>query len=52
MATREFDAHKWMKQPTKVNFRTKDGEKVQFTARKEQQVPVQVKFKVHNRKSH
>ena len=49
MATREFDAHKRTKQPTKVSFRTKDGEKIQFTATKEQRVPVHVKFKTHDR---
>jgi hypothetical protein len=49
MATREFDAHKWAKEPTKVSFRTEDGKQVQFTARKEQRVPVHVKFKTHDR---
>jgi len=51
MANREFDAHEWRKKPTKVSFRTKGGEKVQFTARKEQRVPVHVKFKTRDRKS-
>jgi hypothetical protein len=49
MATREFEAHKWTKQPTKVSFRTKNGERIQFTAEKEKKVPVHVKFKTHDR---
>jgi hypothetical protein len=49
MSIREFDAHKWAKKPAKVSFRTKDGEKVQFTATKEKRVPVHVKFKAHGR---
>jgi hypothetical protein len=49
MATREFDAHQWTKKPTKVSFRIKDGEKVRFTANKEQRVPVHVKFKTRDR---
>jgi hypothetical protein len=49
MATREFDAHKRVKQPTKVSFQTKTGERVRFTAEKEQKVPVHVKFKTHER---
>jgi hypothetical protein len=51
MATREFDAHEWKKKPTKVSFRTSDGEKVKFTARKETRVPVHVKFKTGRGKS-
>lgn len=51
MAIREFDAHKWSKEPTRVSFRTKGGEKVQFTAMKEQKVPVHVRFKIPNRSS-
>jgi hypothetical protein len=49
MATREFDAHKRVKQPTKVGFQTKTGERVRFTAEKEQKVPVHVRFKTHDR---
>jgi hypothetical protein len=42
--TVEFDAHKTMKQPTKVAFNTKAGEKVRFVAEKPAKVPVHVKF--------
>jgi len=40
----EFDAHKTVKKPTKVTFKTKSGEKVKFTADKPTKVPVHVKF--------
>jgi hypothetical protein len=49
MATKEFDAHKWEKKPTTVTFRTKDGDRVRFTAEKEQKVPVHVRFKTCGR---
>jgi hypothetical protein len=49
MATKEFDAHKWEKKPTTVTFRTKDGDRVRFTAEKERKVPVHVKFKTRGR---
>lgn len=49
MATKEFDAHKRVKQPTKVSFQTKTGERVRFTAEKEQRIPVHVKFKTRGR---
>jgi len=51
MAIREFDAHEWKKKPTKVSFKTREGEKVQFVARKEKREPVHVRFKTHGRKS-
>jgi hypothetical protein len=51
MAIREFDAHEWKKKLQKISFKTNDGEKVQFTARKEQRVPVHVRFKTNDRKS-
>jgi hypothetical protein len=51
MATREFDAHEWRKKPTKVSFRTSDGDKVKFTARKKTRIPVHVRFKTSGRKS-
>lgn len=51
MTIREFDAHEWKKKPSKVSFKTKDGEKVQFVARKEKRVPVHVRFKTGRRKS-
>ena len=43
--TVEFDAHKKVKKPTEVEFRTRDGKKVDFSARKPQRVRVHVKFK-------
>jgi hypothetical protein len=51
MATREFDAHEWKKKPQTVSFKTKEGEKVKFVARKETRVPVHVRFKTNDRKS-
>jgi len=41
--TVEFDAHQTVKQPTKVTFKTKAGEKVRFVAEKPTKVPVHVK---------
>jgi hypothetical protein len=41
----EFNAHKVMKTPTKVAFKTKGGDKVRFTAEKPTRVPVHVSFK-------
>lgn len=41
----EFDAHKVVRKPTKVVFKTKSGEKVRFTAEKPTKVPVHVSFK-------
>lgn len=43
--TVEFDAHKKLKTPTEVEFRTRNGEEVDFIAKKPQNVPVHVKFK-------
>jgi hypothetical protein len=40
----EFDAHKTAKRETEVQFRTKNGTKVDFTANKPVKVPVHVKF--------
>jgi hypothetical protein len=50
MAIKEFDAHEKKKQETKVSFKTKAGEKVQFKAKKEVNVPKHVKFKTNDRK--
>jgi hypothetical protein len=50
MAIREFDAHEWKKKPQKVSFKTKDGEKVQFVARKDTRVPAHVRFTTGSRK--
>ncbi len=51
MAIREFDAHEWKKKPVKVSFKTRDGENVQFAARKDTRIPVHVRFKTYGRKS-
>lgn len=40
----EFDAHKIVKQPTEVEFKTSTGKKVDFVANKPAKVPVHVKF--------
>jgi hypothetical protein len=45
--TVEFDAHKTVRKPTEVEFHTKSGKEVDFTARKPTKVPVHVKFKVN-----
>jgi hypothetical protein len=41
----EFDAHKMVKKPTEVVFKTGTGKKVDFVAEKPVKVPVHVKFK-------
>jgi len=43
----EFDAHKIVKKPTEVEFTTKDGKDVDFTANKKAKVPVRVRFKAN-----
>jgi len=43
----EFDAHKIVKKPTRVDFTTKDGKSVDFVAKKPAKVPVHVKFKAN-----
>lgn len=40
----EFEAHKTVKLPTNVSFKTKSGEKVRFVAEKPAKVPVHVEF--------
>jgi hypothetical protein len=40
----EFDARKTVKQETEVQFRTKNGTKVDFLASKPVKVPVHVRF--------
>ncbi len=42
----EFDAHRTMKRPVEVKFKTRAGERVDFVADKRVKVPVHVKFKV------
>jgi hypothetical protein len=41
----EFEAHKSVKKPTDVSFKTKSGKKIEFEAEKKVKVPVHVKFK-------
>lgn len=41
----KFKAHKNVKRPTGVSFKTADGEKVRFTAKKTVKVPITVSFK-------
>lgn len=48
MSKIEFDAHKKVKLPTEVQFRTKTGRNVDFIARKSVEVPVHVKFRTSN----
>lgn len=43
----EFNAHKIVKKPTEVEFTTKDGKDVDFTASKKAKVPVRVRFKAN-----
>jgi hypothetical protein len=45
----EFDAHKIVKKPTRIVFKTKSGEKVRFTAEKPTKVPVHVSFKARRK---
>jgi hypothetical protein len=45
----EFNAHKIVKKPTEVEFTTKDGKDVDFTANKKAKVPVRVRFKANVR---
>jgi hypothetical protein len=51
MAIREFDAHRRRKEREEVRFRTRDGKKVDFMARKEKRVPVHVRFRTRDRSS-
>jgi len=46
----EFDAHKKVKLPTEVEFRTKNGKQVDFVADKPTKVPVHVRFKAKDTK--
>ncbi len=43
--TVEFDVQKKVKQPTGVEFKTRDGKKVDFLANKTTRIPVHIKFK-------
>lgn len=47
--TVKFAAHKTVKLPTEVEFKTKTGTKVDFVAKKPTKVPVKVKFKAKNK---
>jgi hypothetical protein len=50
MAIKDFDAHVTKKMATQVKFRTRDGEKVRFTAQKPTRVETHVHFKTRDRK--
>ena len=45
----EFNAHKVVKKPTEVAFRTKKGKPVDFVASKPTRVPVHVRFKAKDK---
>lgn len=45
----EFQAHKTVKKPTSVKFKTRSGERVSFTAEKPTKVPVRVRFNAKNK---
>ena len=45
-----FTAHKTVKEPTDVTFRTKTGERVDFVARKPVQEEVEIFFLAKNKK--
>ncbi len=45
MSRVEFNAHKKMKVPAEVQFRTKAGQKIDFIAKKSVEVPIHVKFR-------
>ena len=40
----EFDAHKKVRLPVSVKFRTSSGKKAGFVAKKQVRIPVHVKF--------
>jgi len=42
-----FEAHKMVKKPAEVEFKTREGKKVDFIARKKTKVPVHVSFKAN-----
>jgi hypothetical protein len=46
----EFEAHKVVKKPTDVAFKTHTGKTVDFVASKKTKVPVHVKFKAQVKK--
>ena len=46
----EFGAHKIVKKPTEVNFTTKNGKDVDFTASKPTKVATHVSFKAKDKK--
>ena len=47
--TVQFNAHKKVKMPTEVEFKTKSGKNVDFVAEKPTEVPVHVKFKAKDK---
>jgi hypothetical protein len=50
MTIKDFDAYVTKKIPTQVKFRTREGDKVRFTAQKPTRVKTHVHFKTHDRK--
>jgi hypothetical protein len=50
MGTKDFEAHETKKLPAKVEFKTKKGEKIKFTARKPTRVSKHVHFKTRDKK--
>jgi hypothetical protein len=46
----KFKAHKKVKEPLEVEFKTKSGKKIDFVARKPVDKVVEVKFKARNKK--
>ena len=50
MAIKDFDAHETKKLPTRVKFKTKDGDTVRFTAAKPTRVEKHVHFKTRDSK--
>ena len=47
--TIEFRAHKTVKKPTEVQFKTKSGKSVDFVADKKTKVPIRVRFRAESK---
>jgi hypothetical protein len=46
----KFKAHEKVKKPTRVIFKTSEGERIRFTAKKTVEVPTTVRFRAKNKK--
>jgi hypothetical protein len=46
----KFKAHQKIEKPTRVSFKTSEGERIHFTAKKTVEVPVTVSFNAKNKK--